>query len=108
MICLQALRAVSHNYPSTVKRTWKQVLAIINDLLQIENLGDLSYGVVSRSLKGDIEKTVGSTAEKSIVAGIKVISLCILVIAVYTQIFLLFGDTFIFFIFIKMVVLMQY
>ncbi|XP_020114752.1 HEAT repeat-containing protein 6 isoform X1 [Ananas comosus] len=74
---LQALRAVSHNYPSTVKRTWKQVLAIINDLLQIENLGDLSYGVVSRSLKGDIEKTVGSTAEKSIVAGIKVLDACL-------------------------------
>lgn len=75
MICLQALRAVSHNYPSTVKRTWKQVLAIINDLLQIESRGDLSNGVVSGSLKGDIEKTVGSTAEKGIVAGIKVISL---------------------------------
>ncbi|OAY78821.1 HEAT repeat-containing protein 6 [Ananas comosus] len=74
---LLALRAVSHNYPSTVKRTWKQVLAIINDLLQIENLGDLSYGVVSRSLKGDIEKTVGSTAEKSIVAGIKVLDACL-------------------------------
>ncbi|XP_010934593.1 uncharacterized protein [Elaeis guineensis] len=73
---LQALRAVSHNYPNIVNRFWEQISATVYELLQIQILDDSSSEFVGLC-KGEIGKTLGSTMERCIMAGIKVLDECL-------------------------------
>ncbi|XP_008813546.2 HEAT repeat-containing protein 6 isoform X2 [Phoenix dactylifera] len=72
----QALRAISHNYPNIVNRFWEQISATVYELLQIQILDDSSSEVVG-SCTGEIGKTLGSTMERCIMAGIKVLDECL-------------------------------
>ncbi|KAG1360788.1 putative HEAT repeat-containing protein 6 [Cocos nucifera] len=72
----EALRAVSHNYPNIVNRFWEQISATVYELLEIQILDDSSSEFVGLC-KGEIGKTFGSTMERCIMAGIKVLDECL-------------------------------
>ncbi|XP_072966428.1 uncharacterized protein [Typha angustifolia] len=69
----QALRAVSHNYPRSVSKMWKQVSATVHELLQIQSLDDFRFDIVNGTSKGETDRIVGSTTERCTMAGIKVL-----------------------------------
>ncbi|KAG0484834.1 hypothetical protein HPP92_008913 [Vanilla planifolia] len=73
---LQALKAVSHNYPSIMTGFWEQISAIAYRLLQCPVTNEVSR-FNSDSWKGDSSKFSGVTIEKCTVAAIKVIDECL-------------------------------
>lgn len=64
---LQALRAVSHNYPNVIVACWEQVSTIVYKMLRLT-----IPEVTTRSWDLHGGNTVGSAAEKVITAAIKV------------------------------------
>ncbi|XP_059662080.1 uncharacterized protein LOC132308109 isoform X2 [Cornus florida] len=69
---LQALRAVSHNYPSIMDVCWEQVSNIVYGFLRLT-----SPEVPTRPWKGNVGNTVGSMGEKVITAAVKVLDECL-------------------------------
>lgn len=62
---VQALKAMSHNYPSIMFSCWEKVSIIVYGLLR-------SPEVLTRPRKGHMENTGGLIGEKLITAAIKV------------------------------------
>ncbi|KAJ7951176.1 HEAT repeat-containing protein 6 [Quillaja saponaria] len=56
---LQALRAMSHNYPNIIVSCWKRVSAIVYGILSV-----VTDEVPSRVWKGHVENTIAFTGEK--------------------------------------------
>lgn len=69
---LQALRAVSHNYPSIMCSCWKQISAMVYGLLRAA-----TPEVPAGSWKGHTGNFVGFLGEKVITAAIKVLDECL-------------------------------
>ncbi|PON40673.1 Armadillo-type fold containing protein [Parasponia andersonii] len=69
---LQALRAVSHNYPVTMFSCWERVSTVVYGLLRLA-----APEVNSRPLKANVGDTTGLFGEKIIVAAIKVLDECL-------------------------------
>ncbi|XP_057969644.1 uncharacterized protein LOC131158794 isoform X2 [Malania oleifera] len=69
---LQALRVVSHSYPSIMVACWEQVSAVVYGFFR---LGSLE--VSTRSWKGHDGNPTGSIGEKVITAAIKVLDECL-------------------------------
>ncbi|KAL5551204.1 hypothetical protein UlMin_001380 [Ulmus minor] len=63
---LQALRGVSHNYPSIMVSCWERVSTVVYGFLRVPN-----------SCKGHVGYTVGFIGEKVITAAIKVLDECL-------------------------------
>jgi len=69
---LQALRAVSHNYPDIIILCWVQISSTTYGFLRFASPGD-----PTRPWKGNIGNVTGSTGEKVITAAIKVLDECL-------------------------------
>lgn len=69
---LQALRAVSHNYPDIIILCWVQISSTTYGFLRFTSLED-----PTRPWKGNIGNVTGSTGEKVITAAIKVLDECL-------------------------------
>ncbi|XP_058197735.1 uncharacterized protein LOC131313432 isoform X2 [Rhododendron vialii] len=69
---LQALRAVSHNYPDIIILCWVQISSTTFGFLRFTSLED-----PTRPWKGSIGNVTGSTGEKVITAAIKVLDECL-------------------------------
>ncbi|XP_077233482.1 ARM repeat superfamily protein isoform X3 [Tasmannia lanceolata] len=69
---LQALRAVSHNYPNVMAAYWEQVSATVYGLLREGGPDCPIYEVQSRPWKVDVGNALGSTPEKCTMAAIRV------------------------------------
>ncbi|CAL5376044.1 unnamed protein product [Camellia sinensis] len=69
---LQAVRAVSHNYPDIIVVCWEQVSSTVLGFLRLNTLE-----VSTRPWKDNIGKVVGSIGEKVITAAIKVLDECL-------------------------------
>ncbi|KAH9718803.1 DUF4042 domain-containing protein [Citrus sinensis] len=65
---LQALRAVSHNYPNIMSSYWQQVSTIVFKILKAA-----SPEVPAKAWKGHVGNTAGFTGEKVVTAAIKVL-----------------------------------
>lgn len=74
---LQALRAVSHNYPNIMVACWEQVSTIVYGFLRA------TPEVPARQWKGHSGNTVGSIGEKTLTAAIKVLDECLRAISGY-------------------------
>lgn len=66
---VQALRAVSHNYPNIMSSYWQQVSAIVFKILEAA-----SPEVPAKAWKGHVGNTAGFIGEKVVTAAIKVLS----------------------------------
>lgn len=66
---VQALRAVSHNYPNIMSSYWQQVSTIVFKILKAA-----SPEVPAKAWKGHVGNTAGFTGEKVVTAAIKVLS----------------------------------
>lgn len=66
---VQALRAVSHNYPNIMSSYWQQVSTIVLKILKAA-----SPEVPAKAWKGHVGNTAGFTGEKVVTAAIKVLS----------------------------------
>lgn len=66
---VQALRAVSHNYPNVMSSYWQQVSTIVFKILKAA-----SPEVPAKAWKGHVGNTAGFTGEKVVTAAIKVLS----------------------------------
>lgn len=66
---VQALRAVSHNYPNIMSSYWQQVSTIVFKILEAA-----SPEVPAKAWKGHVGNTAGFTGEKVVTAAIKVLS----------------------------------
>ncbi|KAJ4711744.1 HEAT repeat-containing protein 6 [Melia azedarach] len=64
---LQALRAVSHNYPNIISSCWKQVSTIVFKILKADTPEP------TKVWKGHVGNTAGFTGEKVVTASIKVL-----------------------------------
>ncbi|XP_038687372.1 HEAT repeat-containing protein 6 isoform X2 [Tripterygium wilfordii] len=69
---LQALRAVSHNYPNIMFACWEQVSTIVSRVL-----GVASLGISTRVWKGHVGNYDGFVGEKVITAAVKVLDECL-------------------------------
>ncbi|XP_078174043.1 ARM repeat superfamily protein isoform X2 [Carex rostrata] len=70
---LQVLKAIYHNYPSTVRAAWERVSNVVHELLQMRNFDEsMSY----RS-KGDADKNALPTFERCVASVIKVMDECL-------------------------------
>ncbi|PON93043.1 Armadillo-type fold containing protein [Trema orientale] len=69
---LQALRAVSHNYPVTMFSCWERVSTVVYGLLRLA-----TPEVNSRPWKANVGNTTGLFGEKIITAAIKVLDECL-------------------------------
>ncbi|XP_077233476.1 ARM repeat superfamily protein isoform X2 [Tasmannia lanceolata] len=74
---LQALRAVSHNYPNVMAAYWEQVSATVYGLLREGGPDCPIYEVQSRPWKVDVGNALGSTPEKCTMAAIRVLDECL-------------------------------
>lgn len=68
---LQALKAVSHNYPNTMFAFWEQVSTIVYGILTVA-----TPEVPSRPWKGHVGEPVGFIGEKVTTAAVKVECTC--------------------------------
>lgn len=66
---VQALRAVSHNYPNIMSSYWQQVSTIVFKILKAA-----SPEVPAKAWKGHVGNTAGFIGEKVVTAAIKVLS----------------------------------
>ncbi|KAL5833246.1 hypothetical protein ACOSQ3_016920 [Xanthoceras sorbifolium] len=69
---LQALRAVSHNYPNIMVACWEQVSTIVFNFLKAA-----TPEVPTKAWKGPVGNTVGFIGEKVITAAVKVLDECL-------------------------------
>ncbi|XP_058084805.1 uncharacterized protein LOC131232528 isoform X2 [Magnolia sinica] len=74
---LQALRAVSHNYPGIMSACWEQVSDTVYALMQVGSPACPSHEVLAWPWKGDTGNTFGSVVEKCIMAAVKVLDECL-------------------------------
>ncbi|KAJ4774736.1 HEAT repeat-containing protein 6 [Rhynchospora pubera] len=70
---LQVLKAIYHNYPSTVRSTWRQVSNVVEELLQMRNFDEST----SYPSKGDSEKNAVPTFERCTSSVVKVMDECL-------------------------------
>lgn len=82
---LQALKALCHNYPNVMASCWKQISAIVYQILKPE-------AVRFPSGKGSIVHDGGSTVEKVVAAAVKVIDECLRAVSGFKGTEDMFGD----------------
>lgn len=82
---LQALKALCHNYPNIMAACWKQISAIVSQILRPDTFG-LPYG------KGAFGHDFGSTMEKVLSAAVKVLDECLRAVSGFKGTEDLFGD----------------
>ncbi|EXC28324.1 hypothetical protein L484_011828 [Morus notabilis] len=69
---LQALRAVSHNYPSVMFSCWERVSTMVHGFLSVP-----TAEVNTKPWKGNVGTTVGLIGENVVTAAIKVLDVCL-------------------------------
>lgn len=80
---VQALRAVSHNYPNIMSSYWQQVSTIVFKILKAA-----SPEVPAKTWKGHVGNTAGFIGEKVITAAIKVVSFSSILVPLALNFFL--------------------